>query len=123
MTAENCQMIYGARQSPSRLVLDQRPNIISGELFSTWQEFQLHQEDEADNFSTQLLDEIDNSARRAACRQQIIGNDHTMPSTYSIAVYFECVLTIFEIVGDRRALGRKFARLSHRHKPGVEVIS
>src|SRR4051812_32399231 len=41
----------------------------------------------------------------------------------SVAVNLERVLTVFEIVRDRRALRRQLARLAHRHKPGPKVIS
>ena len=69
-------------------------------------ELELNDENQANHCTAQTFYQIDNRSRCAAGGQLIVGVDDAMTISYGVKMYLQRVLTIFEIVRDRSALGR-----------------
>src|ERR1051325_1979216 len=113
----------GAVQFPSGLVFDERAHVVSFEALATRKEFKLDDEDQSGDRAAQILDQIDDGARRAASGEQVVGDQDAMALSDGVAVNLQRVLPVLKIVRDGGALCRELARLAHGHKARAQVIS
>jgi hypothetical protein len=104
------------------LILNQRTHIVPRQLLTPGKEFEFDDKYKANNDTTELLDEIDNCAGGAAGGEEVVGDNDAMAVADSVAMDLKGVLTIFQIVRNRRALSRQLAWFAYRHEPCSKVI-
>src|ERR1044072_2958156 len=125
-----CPMIHLIRslplpvlKRPSRLILDERLDVVPFQLLTSRQKFQLNDEHQSIDSSAQALNQIADRLGGAAGGKQIVRYDHALTVAYCITMNLKRVLAIFEIVRNRRAFRRQLLRFPDGKEPSPKVIS
>lgn len=95
-------------------------HIISGELVSSLETFQLNQEVERHDFAAELADQADRRFGRSTRGQEIIDDQHALSGADRIPVDRQGVRSVLEAVLHFEAIGRQLSRLSDRHESRPE---
>src|SRR5438477_9800622 len=82
----------------SRLIFNQRTHVVTLQLLSTRQKFQLNHKNESFDVAAQAFDQITDGFRSAARGKQVVRDDHSVAVTDRIAMNFQRVLTVLEII-------------------------
>src|SRR4051812_4246703 len=103
--------------------MHQRLHVQPRQFLATLQEIQLDHELKSHYFALELPYKLDYSLGRAPGREHIIDNEHPIPDVDRIAMHFEDVGAILQLVLDPLRRSRKLPGLSHRNKPRAQRIS
>ncbi len=95
-------------------------HIISGELVSSLETFQLNEKVERYDFAAELADQTDRRLGRSTRGQQIIDDQYALSRADRIPVDRQGVRSVLEAVLHLKAIGRQLPRLSDRDKSRPE---
>src|SRR5260221_6090896 len=109
---------------PSRpyLVLEHSPYAFARELRAPVQSDQLNQHRDGVDVSAELADEIDGCARGASGGEQVVDDQDLLSLLDRVAVHFETVGPVFQIVADADLRGRELADLAYGDEARADAI-
>ena len=120
---ENFELLARRTADALLVVVEEAENVVIGEAGAALEEVELDGEGEADDFSAQLLDELDGGFHGAAGGEQVVDEDDALAGLDGVEMDFEGVGAVFEIIGDAGDGGGKLFGLADGDEAGIKAVS
>ena len=93
-----------------------------GKTLTTAERRQLDKDGHADRITTQLTDDIERRGDRPSGSEQVVDQQDPRTRSHRVAVDFQCVRGILELVLARHLVCRELAEFADRDEPCAELI-
>src|SRR2546423_13909866 len=98
-------------------VLDERCDVITGELVAAFERGELDEKGETDDLAFELLHELDGAGHRAAGCEEIVDDEDASARFDRVLVHLEGRRAVFQVVLDADDVARELAELAHGDEP------
>src|SRR5579859_4779307 len=102
--------------------MQQAEHVVLFEPVPSMEKIELDGESKTDDSGPELPNQFHRGFHRSASSQKIVNDQNILPRLDGVEVNFECIGSIFQVVGYAGSRRGQFVRLAHRYESGVQAI-
>src|SRR5437868_13178348 len=102
--------------------MQERVDVVAGQLLAPFQEIQLEDEAEPGHFAAEHFDQLRDSRGSSSGGQDIVNDKYVLSGCYGVLMNLEHIFAIFERILDAGALAGKFLFFSNRDESVAQSV-